>query len=440
MIDTGSDNPMSASPQDMATQFADFVRILQGAGTAQQTMQKLVDLAPSTIPGCEYAGVSMMTGNQVATPAASGEVPRAVDRIQYEASEGPCLDAIREHHIFMTDDLAAEQRWPNFAARAAAETGVRSMLSFRLFVEEDTLGSLNLYSKEIAAFGAEASAAGAVFAAHAAVAVLTAREHDHAQRLELDLTKSERAVRALAERAQVAAALQRSMLPTLPSADRFELAARYVPATSAAEVGGDWFDAFALPSGHMALVIGDVVGHDLTAAIRMSQLKSMLRTLAVDRGEPPAEVLRRLDRISEHLEIAPTATCIYAAVDDTTASAWTVAFANAGHPPPLLITADGQASFLETADHLMLGLGADLPRSNAVIALPAGSTLLLYTDGLVETRGASISAGLAALQETAGLLAGHPLEHFCDEVVRRLAARPEDDVCLLAMRTPASPV
>lgn len=427
---------MADLPRDLAQQFAQFARVLQRAGTAQQTMQKLVDLAPLSIPGCEHAGVSMMTGDRVDTPAASSELPRAVDRIQYESGEGPCLDAIRQHQVFVTDDLATESRWPNFAARAAAETDVHSMLSFRLFVDEDTLGSLNLYSRKIAAFGPEDLAAGAIFAAHAAVAVTTAREHDLVQRLELDLTTSESDARENAAQAQVAVALQRSMLPALPKGDRFALAARYVPAIADTQVGGDWFDAFPLLDGQMALVVGDVVGHDLEAATQMSQLRSILRTLAVDRGEPPADVLRRLDRIAEHLEAVQTATCIYAVVDDSADGPWTVNFANAGHPPPLLVTKDGRASYLETTDHLMLGLGLDHTRSSSVVELPAGSTLLLYTDGLVEARDASVSVGLAQLQQFAGSLAGWPLEQFCDALVEHLASQPGDDVCLLAMRIP----
>lgn len=97
--------------------------------TAQQTLQKIVDLAPDTIQGCDHAGVSMVVGKRIETPAASDPVPLAVDRIQYASGEGPCLDAIRHHEIFVTDDLAAESRWPHFSRQTAAETGGRSMLN-----------------------------------------------------------------------------------------------------------------------------------------------------------------------------------------------------------------------------------------------------------------------------------------------------------------------
>lgn len=108
------------------------------------------------------------------TPAASDDVPAKVDAIQCEVGEGPCLDAIREHDVFQTDDLANEARWPDFARRAAAESGVASMLAFRLFLEADTMGALNLFSRDTAAFDAEDRAVGSIFGAHAAVALSAA--------------------------------------------------------------------------------------------------------------------------------------------------------------------------------------------------------------------------------------------------------------------------
>ena len=157
--------------------FAEMARALLAQDDVQQTLQKICDLAVETIEGCDHAGVSFLKGRKVTTPAASDDVPRAVDAIQYETGEGPCLDAIREHEVFETGDLRKEQRWPNFAARAHRETGVTSALGFRLFVEGDTLGALNLFSKAADAFNEESRTVGVVFAAHAAVALSTAM-HD----------------------------------------------------------------------------------------------------------------------------------------------------------------------------------------------------------------------------------------------------------------------
>ncbi|MGH9264682.1 MAG: GAF and ANTAR domain-containing protein [Acidimicrobiales bacterium] len=151
-----------------------MARSLLAQEDVQHTLQRIVELAVETIDGCDCAGISFIKGKELSTSAASSDVPRQVDAIQYEVGEGPCLDAIREHDIFRTGDLGRERRWPQFSSRAQQETGVTSMVSFRLFVEGDTLGALNLYSKAPDAFDDRAVAVGSVFAAHAAIALSTA--------------------------------------------------------------------------------------------------------------------------------------------------------------------------------------------------------------------------------------------------------------------------
>ena len=437
---------MTGGLAEEAQAFAGVARALQSEGTAQEILQRIVDLAPRLIEPCEHAGITMVVGRKVMTPAASGAVPLAVDRIQYEANQGPCLDALRKHAVYVSDDLRVETRWPDFAARAAAETGVRSMLSFRLFVEDDTLGSLNLYSTKPAAFGANETATGGVFAAHAAVALSSARDRDRADRLEGELASSELGTVALQDLAVVAAALQRSMLTVLPDLPGLDLCARYQPAVSARQVGGDWYDAFVLADGTVALVIGDVAGHDLDAAVRMAQARNLLRGLAFDRPhEPPSAILGRFDHTLTSLAVTETATCVYAMLDQqeqpahagAEGTAWRLRFASAGHPPPLLVTPEG-SRFLETTEHLLLGLGGHDPRSDAGQPLPDGATLLLYTDGLVEHRGRSIVDGLASLRTLGATLAGERLDDFCDAILADLGAQPLDDVCMLAIR-PAQP-
>jgi transcriptional regulator with GAF, ATPase, and Fis domain len=157
-----------------AESFADVARALLAQADVQHTLQKIVDMAVDTIEACDHAGITFLKGGKGTTPAASDDVPRTVDAIQYETGEGPCLDAIRDHEVFETGDLGRERRWPAFAARAQRETGVTSMLSFRLFVEADTLGALNLYSKRADAFDERSRTTGLVFAAHAALALATA--------------------------------------------------------------------------------------------------------------------------------------------------------------------------------------------------------------------------------------------------------------------------
>jgi transcriptional regulator with GAF, ATPase, and Fis domain len=160
----------------LAETFGKVARLLAGNPSTAQTLQSIVDLAVQTLHGCEHAGISYVEGRLISSPASTGEVPRVVDRIQTEVDEGPCLDAIRAHEVFQTGDLAAEGRWPRFANRAHAETGIRSVLSLRLFVEEDTMGALNLYSTQKDAFDETDEALGSVFAAHAAVALSAARK------------------------------------------------------------------------------------------------------------------------------------------------------------------------------------------------------------------------------------------------------------------------
>jgi len=154
--------------------FAEIARSLLAEDDVQKTLQKIVDLAVETIDGCDYAGITFLKGKKVDTPAASHDIPRIVDAIQYETGEGPCLSAIKDHEVFQSGDLGTESRWPDFAARAKRETGVTSMLSFRLFVAGDTMGALNLYSKAGDAFKERSRTVGLVFAAHAAVALSTA--------------------------------------------------------------------------------------------------------------------------------------------------------------------------------------------------------------------------------------------------------------------------
>jgi GAF domain-containing protein len=168
----------TTSIADLAETFAEVARALRAEGSVKATLDRIVELAVTTVEGCEHAGITLVEQGTVRTPAASDDVPAVVDAVQYETGEGPCLDAIREHEVFQTDDLLNEPRWPNFSRRAAEASGVASMLAYRLFIEADTMGALNLYSKQKYAFDGEDRAVGSIFAAHAAVALSAARHQD----------------------------------------------------------------------------------------------------------------------------------------------------------------------------------------------------------------------------------------------------------------------
>jgi PAS domain S-box-containing protein len=238
----------------------------------------------------------------------------------------------------------------------------------------------------------------------------------------------------------VAETMQRQLLTPLPQVDHLQMAARYQPAQSAAEIGGDWYDAFLLADGVTTMVIGDVVGHDLQAAAHMAEVRNMLRALAWDRQEPPSLIMRRLDEAMTHTSDAPMATAVFGRIEGPEGGPWELHWVNAGHPPPLLVTSDGHARFLEQGHGPLLGmfsalhLGLGWP--DAREALPARSTLLLYTDGLVESRHRSIDVGLAQLRRHAAALAGREVEDFCDELLARISPSG-DDVAMLALRIPA---
>ncbi len=247
------------------------------------------------------------------------------------------------------------------------------------------------------------------------------------------------------EQQNVAETMQRQLLTPLPQVDHLRMAARYWPAESAMEVGGDWYDAILLGDGVLALVIGDVVGHDLQAAAHMAEVRNMLRALAWDHQEPPSLIMRRLDEAVTNTSDAPMATLVFARVEGAEGGPWRLNWVNAGHPPPLLVTRDGEPRFLEGGHGPLIGMSATLRLGlswpDACEDLPPESILLLYTDGLVESRDRPIDVGMDQLRHHAAVLARRleawGPDDFCDELLARIAPRG-DDVALLALRLPAA--
>ncbi|MFD5855604.1 SpoIIE family protein phosphatase [Streptomyces chartreusis] len=237
----------------------------------------------------------------------------------------------------------------------------------------------------------------------------------------------------------VAEAMQHNLLAPLPQPGRLRLAARYQPAPAGSQVGGDWYDAFELKDGTLTLVIGDVVGHDLTAAAGMAQLHGILRALAWDHTGPPGTVVDRLDDAMPAITTVPMATLVLARVEGHPHTGpWTLRWTSAGHPPPLLLTPGGHAHYLEAGQGLVLGapVGTGEGRPNATQPLPPGSTLLLYTDGLIEIPGSDLGTGLDRLRRLALTLAHASLDTLCDQLLARMPPGSTDDVALLALRLP----
>ncbi|HEX6681708.1 MAG TPA: PP2C family protein-serine/threonine phosphatase [Candidatus Limnocylindrales bacterium] len=228
---------------------------------------------------------------------------------------------------------------------------------------------------------------------------------------------------------EVSLALQRSFLSAPPRMPGMSIAVRYRPAGPGLEIGGDWYDALRLPDGGLAIAIGDVVGHDLPAATTMAQLRSMLQALACLPESTPAKVLTRLNQIADHLRTGSCATLICGQVHRGKSGETVFSWANAGHPPPLLLAPD--PGFLHGAAQPLLGL-SDKPYRQDSIVLPPGSTLLFYTDGLIEHRHDSDDPMEALAKYVSGLDNPSP-----EELVTLLDAwaPSEDDLALLALRT-----
>ena len=236
----------------------------------------------------------------------------------------------------------------------------------------------------------------------------------------------------------ISTALQQSLLPELPRVSGLTLAARFTPAGQGLDVGGDWYDAFLLPDGGVAVVVGDATGHDALAAARMAQLRNLLRAVAVDRLDPPAGTLTRLDEILDHVASGLSGTCVYAQVTSTVQGS-SLRWSSAGHLPPVLLRA-GVAELLDTPPDLMLGVQLDTPRHDHVRDLQEGDLLVLYTDGLVEDRRTGLDQRLEVLRRLVEQHASDGPEVLADHLIRELASR-EDDVAVLVARvdSPVSP-
>lgn len=165
----------------LATTFAEVARALLSEDDLDSILHKIATVAVAEVDGCESATIDLIEKHVVRCVVASSETANRVSEIQNEEGEGPCLSAIREHETFLTNDLDREDRWPKFVPRARSETGVRSMLGYRLFADEDTMGALNLHSSRPDAFDEESVAVGSILAAHAAIAMSRAREREYMQ-------------------------------------------------------------------------------------------------------------------------------------------------------------------------------------------------------------------------------------------------------------------
>jgi serine phosphatase RsbU (regulator of sigma subunit) len=274
-------------------------------------------------------------------------------------------------------------------------------------------------------------------------------EHGASHDYEVAVEVADRAALALdnarlyQQQRRISEGLQRSLLTAPPAPDHMQICVRYEPASEAAQVGGDWYDAFLQPGGATVLVIGDVVGHDAEAAAAMGQVRGLLRGIAATTGDAPAQVLTRLDAAMDLLQVDTTATAVVARIEQTpderARGVTRLRWSNAGHPPPMAINDDGSVLALSALagidSDLLLGIDPSTNRTESELTLDRGATVLLYTDGLVERRGQSLDEGLAKLRDLLGELRGCRIDDLCDTVLARmLPPEPEDDVALVAVR------
>ncbi|MGW3963495.1 PP2C family protein-serine/threonine phosphatase [Amycolatopsis sp. NPDC005003] len=294
------------------------------------------------------------------------------------------------------------------------ERGLHSMLGVPMIAGSELVGVLHVGSVAPREFGESAVATMQLVADRLAMAVQ---------------------VEALEENRTATMALQRSLLPaSLPEVPGLTFGARYVPGAETG-IGGDWYDLFTLPGDRLGVVMGDVSGHGLDAAVIMGRLRSALRAYALD-SESPAEVLAKLDRKANHFEHGAMATVAYGIIGSDRE---TLTLSLAGHLPPVLAVPGAPARLVDSPPDPPIGLTIGVPeRRTTVLDLPEDAVLVLYTDGLVERRDRPVDVGMTQLAEA--VHAGDP-ERVCAQVMATMIGNraAQDDVAVLAIRRCAVP-
>ncbi len=369
--------------EDLFRELLDRVRTLIGADTASIQLldheaEQLVTVAAIGLEDEVRQGFRLDVGAGLAGRVAMTKAPVIVDRVDATTVASPIL----------------------------RDTGVVSLVGVPMFAAGDLVGVLVLGTFKPREFSEQDLALLQLVADRAGLA--------------------SQAQQSQADRAATLA-LQRSLLPTrLPGVPGVDMAARYVPGHHLG-VGGDWYDVFVLPSGHLGVVVGDVSGHGLRAAVVMGRLRSALRAYALD-WDNPADVLTRLDRKIRHFETGNLATVLYAMISPARDQ---MRVSLAGHLPPIVAAPGEDARLLRLPVDVPVGVGHTKTRESATVALPERGVLLLYTDGLVERRGEPIDDGLRRL---CGAVVPGPAEAVCARVMARMdIADAEDDIALLAV-------
>jgi serine phosphatase RsbU (regulator of sigma subunit) len=386
------------SVEQMLTQLLDQARDFLRADTAAVLMmdpssQHLVATAARGIEEEVSQGVRIPLGQGFAGRVATTKSAVAIDHVSAATVFNPIL----------------------------IDKGIRSLLGVPLIATGNVLGVLHVGTLTTRRFREDDARLLQMIADRVALALqvgMTDRDHTAAQ------------------------VLQRSLLPParLPELPGLELAARYVPGDAGA-VGGDWYDTFVLPSGALCLVVGDVVGHGLEAAHAMGRARSALRSYALE-TEQPADILTRLDRQISYFHPGLMTTVLCAVLEPGHDR---MHLSTAGHPPPVLAASDDpRAQVLDLPADAPVGIPSVMrvgrPRRTTSIAIPPGTVVCCYTDGLIERRGESLDDGLQALSEAIASVTGTPAisttaEAVCARVMAQLigAHTPQDDVAIVTL-------
>jgi GAF domain-containing protein len=372
--------------------------------------------------GAAFGGITVLDPlHQTLTYAEPGVVPiPAKDYLSFPVSRHtPSAQAVLDGRDFFFEDVAQMREAFPQAADVLENSGGGAAVYLPLAAADRVRGSLGIVWGEPRAFTTEDRA------------LLSGLARYTAQAMERALL--------LADRREVAETLQSVMLPSLPTPDWVELAGRYYPARISDAVGGDWFDVFEMAPDRIGLSIGDVEGHDTQAAAVMGQVRSMLRGLTLTSSGLPSDTLSALDTVLSTVPLGRYATTVVCTlVRDTHmgTDAATLAWSNAGHPTPLLIAPGAPATFLDRRPSRPVGLTLPPPpRDTHVDAIPAGSTLLFFTDGLIERRHVDLEDSLQTMAVSAARHRDLSLTAMVDAVIADLLGDAhEDDVILFGVR------
>jgi PAS domain S-box-containing protein len=376
----------------------------------------------------ERGGVTRTIAKHRDGPSADLERYRELAGRELTADSGAKRILNGEGPILMPDP--SPTTWRSFVktdelADVAERLGIGSLMYVPLLARGDrTLGSITFVASPSGRrFDAKNLAVAANLGRRAGLIFENARLYEHVH--------------------EVADTLQRSLLPAPPDVEGLRIAEVYLPSDTEAHVGGDFYEVLPLPDGSIGLAVGDVVGHDLTAAAAMGHLRGLLRACAWNNAEDgrgdPVEVLDRVDRLVQGLDVVPLATLLYGRLvrPPTASGPWRFVFANAGHPPAMLRRPDGSVTVLDQAQGVLLGVSETTARHCDEVDVPPGSVLLLFTDGLVERRNDSVDHGLACV--AAMLADGDDPKRLVDRLGEMAGEDRQDDTAIMAVEVLAGP-